>query len=172
MYSLSKCNLIWFWKAERGVFRGRANIDGIQNYVNLQHGELQTIWNHLGQYNKTKGIINKEISYLLKNDEQMVVDAEDIIVTDGAQEAMAIIINTLFDKNDVLLVSDPSYVGFMGYAKIVGIDIRVVRRTKTSIDFEDLEQTIQQIRQEHKKPRAIYEVPNFHNPTGTSMTLS
>lgn len=147
-------------------------IDGIQNYVNLQHGELQTIWNHLGQYNKTKGIINKEISYLLKNDEQMVVDAEDIIVTDGAQEAMAIIINTLFDKNDVLLVSDPSYVGFMGYAKIVGIDIRIVRRTKTSIDFEDLEQTIQQIRQEHKKPRAIYEVPNFHNPTGTSMTLS
>lgn len=146
-------------------------IAGIQNYVGLQQGELQAEWNHLGQYNKTKGIINEEISRLLKNDEKIIVDAENIIVTDGAQEAMAIIINTLFDQNDVLLVSDPSYVGFMGYAKIAGIDIRVVKRTKTSIDFEDLEKTIWQIQQEHKKPRAIYEVPNFHNPTGTSMTL-
>lgn len=152
-------------------FAVEETIAGIKNYVCTQSADWQSALNHYGQYNKTKGIINADIARLLKKDEGILVDAEDIIVTDGAQEAMAILIDTLFDKEDVLLVSDPSYVGFMGYAKIAGIDIRVVKRTKTSVDFEDLERVLLQIQQEQKRPRALYEVPNFHNPTGTSMTL-
>lgn len=58
----------------------------------------------LGQYNMTKGIINDYVAKLLKNDENIVISPDDIVMTDGAQEEMAILINTLFDKNDVLLV--------------------------------------------------------------------
>ena len=152
-------------------FNVSGTVEGIKKMIGLDGSGSESNLNYLGQYNKTKGIINEDIARLLKNDEKIDVDPENIIITDGAQEAMAIIINTLFDKDDVLLVSDPSYVGFIGYAKIAGLDIRTVKRTQSSIDFDDLERTIQQIRRENKLPRALYEVPDFHNPTGKSMTV-
>ncbi len=127
--------------------------------------------NFLGQYNMTKGIINEYVAKLVKNDENIEISPEDIILTDGAQEAMAILINTLFAPGDVLLVTDPSYVGFIGYAKITGVDIRVVKRTDTGIDLDDLRSIIRQVVKEGKNIAAMYEVPDFQNPTGISLPL-
>lgn len=144
-------------------------VSGVKRFAkNLNNGKPL---DSLGQYNMTKGIINDSITKLLKNDEGIIVSPEDIIITDGAQEAMAILIDTLFEKNDVLIVTDPSYIGFIGYAKIAGIDIRVVKRTETGIDFNDLEYIIKQVQSENKKVTALYEVPDFHNPTGVSMPV-
>ena len=129
-------------------------------------------FNYLGQYNKTKGIINDSIAILLANDEQITANPEDIIVTDGAQEGMAIVINTLFSPpDDFLLVSDPSYVGFVGYAKIAGIPVQPIKRDFDSIDLADLESTAKRLLKQGKRPRALYEVPDFHNPTGNYMPL-
>lgn len=129
-------------------------------------------YNALGQYNKTKGIINEDIALLLEKDEGINVHPEDIIMTDGAQEAMAIIIDTLFDATDrdgVLLVSEPSYIGFVGYAKIAGVPIVAIDRKGDSISLDHLEQTILKLQKEGKHARVLYEVPDFHNPTGAYM---
>lgn len=131
-------------------------------------------YNGLGQYNKTKGIINDTLSRLLQNDENIGADPEDIMMTDGAQEGMAIVINSLFDfsaNKDVLLVSDPSYIGFVGYAKIVGMPVVPVARKEDSVDMEHLETTILGLKKQGKNPKVFYEVPDFHNPTGTYMPL-
>jgi len=135
---------------------------------------VEDFYNGLGQYNKTKGIINDAISRLLKNDENIIADPEDIILTDGAQEGMAIVIDSLYDsssKEDVLLVSDPSYIGFVGYAKIAGMPVAPVARDEDSIDMEHLETTIGRLKKEGKNPKILYEVSDFHNPTGTYMPL-
>ena len=143
-------------------------VNGVKRYA-----EIRGIApDFLGQYNMTKGIINDFIAKLVKNDENIDISPEDIVLTDGAQEGMAILIDTLFDKNDVLLVTDPSYVGFIGYAKIAGIDIRVVKRNDTGIDFEDLQRVIDSVIKEGKKITAMYEVPDFQNPTGISLPLN
>ena len=128
--------------------------------------------NYFGQYNMTKGIINDCIAKLVKKDENIDILPDDIIVTDGAQEAMIILIETLFDSGDVLIVSDPSYVGFIGFAKIAGIDIRVIKRTDVGIGFNDLEHIISEVKKEGKKVAAMYEVPDFHNPTGISLPVN
>jgi len=140
----------------------------------LSAGEGDDFFDDLGQYNKTKGIINDTLSALLKNDEGIDADPGDIILTDGAQEGMVIVINTLFDLSsgdDVLLVSDPAYIGFVGYAKILGVPITAVRRNGDSIDLDYLEESIVRLRKEGKNPKVLYEVPDFHNPTGEYMPL-
>lgn len=143
-------------------------VDGAKKYAEITGISL----NHLGQYNMTKGIINDSVAKLVKNDDNIDISSDNIIMTDGAQEAMTILINTLFDRDDVLIVTDPSYVGFIGYAKVAGIDIRVVKRTDTGIDFNDLSRVISEIIKEGKKIAAMYEVPDFQNPTGISLPLS
>ncbi|MGE5339929.1 MAG: PLP-dependent aminotransferase family protein [Candidatus Omnitrophota bacterium] len=140
--------------------------------TNTQGGNKDAFYNALGQYNKTKGIINDAIAKLLFNDEQISVHPEDIILTDGAQEGMAIVINSLFETpDDVLLVSDPSYIGFVGYAKIYGVPIVAVRRDEDSIDLDRLEATIIQLKREGKNPKVLYDVPDFHNPSTAYMPL-
>lgn len=140
----------------------------------LEAGEGDDFFDGLGQYNKTKGIINETLSRLLRNDEDIHADPGNIILTDGAQEGMVIVINTLFDLSsgdDVLLVSDPSYIGFVGYAKILGVPIVTVKRDGDSIDLNHLEETLSRLRKEGKNPKVLYEVPDFHNPTGEYMPL-
>lgn len=135
-------------------------------------GDEETIFNRLGQYNRTKGIINEAVARLLANDEQIEADPGNIIMTDGAQEGMAIVINSLFETpDDVLLVGDPAYIGFVGYAKIYGVSIVPVKRDEDSIDLEHLEAVIVELRREGKNPKVLYEVPDFHNPTGSYMPL-
>ncbi len=128
--------------------------------------------NAFGQYNRTKGIINETIVKLLANDEQITADPGHILMCDGAQEGMTIIINSLFgSQQDVLLVSDPSYIGFVGYAKIYGVPIVPVRRKGNCVDFDHLESLIKELQQAGKNPKCYYEVVDFHNPTGSYMTL-
>ena len=134
--------------------------------------ETAEFYDSLGQYNKTKGIINDSIAKLLQNDENIKIDPEDIILTDGAQEGMAVIINSLFEnREDLLLVSDPSYIGFVGYAKIYGVPIFPVKREKDCIDLEHLDASIRQLKKAGKNPKVLYEVGDFHNPTGAYMPL-
>ncbi len=134
--------------------------------------DIEEFYNSLGQYNKTKGIINEDVSRLLWNDEHIMADPADIVMTDGAQEGMTIIINTLFESNDdVLLVSDPSYIGFIGYAKIYGVPIFPIKRDQDCIDLNHLEAAIIKLKKEGKNPKVLYEVADFHNPTGVYMPL-
>jgi (S)-3,5-dihydroxyphenylglycine transaminase len=70
------------------------------------------VWNDLGQYNRTNGIIHELIARQLAVDEGIDAAAETIVVTAGCQEAMAILLLGLIDPAaDALLVSDPTYIG-------------------------------------------------------------
>jgi (S)-3,5-dihydroxyphenylglycine transaminase len=122
------------------------------------------VWRDLGQYNRTNGIIRDLISDQLANDEDVHVSAESIIVTVGAQEAMAIALSGLFDPaSDVLLVSDPTYIGITGLARILGIRVIPVPADDEGVDPKEVERAIER-RRVLGRPRAFYDIPNFNNP--------
>lgn len=128
-------------------------------------------WNSLGAYNRTNGIIAREIAAQLKADEGIDVDPESIIVTVGAQEAMAIVLMGLFEPGrDVLLASDPTYVGVTGLARVLGIDVVPVPVDDAGIDPEAVQRLIKARRAGHTI-RALYDIPDFNNPLGTCLPL-
>jgi (S)-3,5-dihydroxyphenylglycine transaminase len=94
------------------------------------------------------------------------------MVTNGAQEGMAILAAGLFDlQQDVLLVADPTYNGMTGIASILGVEQCPVPTNEEGMDFALLQVAFEQVRGQGKKPRALYLVPDFSNPTGTTMPL-
>jgi (S)-3,5-dihydroxyphenylglycine transaminase len=126
----------------------------------------------LGQYHKTNGTINGLISRFLLHDEQIDVPPQALMVTDGGQEAMLILIAGLFDRSkDVLLVSDPTYIGITGIATILGVDMRSVPHDNQGLDIAALETAIAQVRADGKTPKALYVIPDFNNPLGTRMPV-
>src|SRR5688572_14720867 len=81
-------------------------------------------WRDVGQYSRTNGVIGEFVAAHLEQDERIDVDAASIAVTVGAHEAMAIVLLGLFEPGaDVLLTSDPTYVGITGLARLFGIRV-------------------------------------------------
>jgi (S)-3,5-dihydroxyphenylglycine transaminase len=134
-------------------------------------GGADAAWRSLGHYSRTNGIIEDLICEHLAKDERIVVAPEDIIVTVGAQEAMAILLAGLFDpREDVLLVSDPSYVGITGLASILGIRVVPVPAGDEGLDPEVVEKVIRRASRDGRV-RALYDIPDFNNPLGTSLSM-
>lgn len=141
--------------------------------VSLSEKKSRTnILNSLGQYNRTKGIINELISKYLKRDEKISTNPEDILMTVGTQEGLAIAVITLCDKeNDVIIVEDPTYIGITHFSIITGYQIEPVPVNTNGLSLEILEEKIMHYKSHGKKVKIVYVIPDYQNPTGNSMAL-
>jgi (S)-3,5-dihydroxyphenylglycine transaminase len=155
------------------VRHGLDKLSSYVAYVAKNSGQSPaTAFNQLGQYQKTNGIINDLVCRFLERDEGIHTTAGAIMITDGCQEAMTILLAGLFNPaKDVLLVIDPTYTGITGIASVLGTALFSVPSEKDDIDLDALAASIHQIQAQGKNPRALYVTPDFNNPLGTSMTL-
>jgi (S)-3,5-dihydroxyphenylglycine transaminase len=71
---------------------------------------------------------------------------------------------------DVLLTSDPTYVGITGLARVLGISVVPIPAGEDGLEPERVEQMIREC-SKWGHPRALYDIPDFNNPLGTSMPL-
>lgn len=135
--------------------------------------DARAVWNDLGQYNKTNGIINDLVARQIANDEAIRAEPSSVVVTCGCQEGMVILLIGLFDPaTDALLVSDPSYIGIPGLARMMGIPLVPVPTGEQGLDPADVARAVEQVRRSGRRPRALYDVPDFNNPLGTRMPLA
>lgn len=127
----------------------------------------------LGQYGPTGGVIRDLVARHLELDENIRVAPESILVTCGCQEAMAILAMALFDPaRDVLLVSDPTYIGITGLATILEVEMRPVASGPDGLETAKVQAAIDAVRAEGRNPRALYDIPDFNNPLGTTLPVS
>ncbi|KUM98053.1 GntR family transcriptional regulator [Streptomyces yokosukanensis] len=125
------------------------------------------------QYGRTKGIIHELIAANLRVDEGIDVDPEAVVVTVGCQEAMFLALRALRrDERDVLLAVSPSYVGIAGAARLVDMKLLPVREGADGVLLDDLAAQVRAARAAGLRPRALYLIPDFANPSGLTMPLN
>jgi len=126
----------------------------------------------LFQYGPTAGRIRELIATSLRQDEDIDVPPESIVVTVGCQEAMLLALRVLISgPGDALLVSSPCYVGITGAARLLDIEVTAVEEQEDGFRCADLEAAIRAERARGRRPRAFYVVPDHSNPSGTTMSL-
>lgn len=91
-------------------------------------------------------------------------DPANILVTSGAQHALTLVIRTLTDRQDRVLVEHPSYPNALDAIHAAGCRPVPVAFTDHGWDMPALETALAQ-----QRPRMAYLVPDFHNPTGMVM---
>lgn len=91
--------------------------------------------------------------------------ADAILVTYGASHAIDLIVRTLTEPGDVVLVEDPVYYLMLDHLREAGVRIVPVPRTPEGPDLEALEAACRQHR-----PKLFFIQPLLHNPTGWSAT--
>lgn len=126
----------------------------------------------LFQYGPTAGRIRELIASSLREDENIDVPAESIVVTVGCQEAMLLVLRALISgPADVFLVSSPCYVGITGAARLLDIEVTEVEEREDGFRCADLELAVRAELAHGRRPRAFYVVPDHSNPAGTTMPI-
>jgi DNA-binding transcriptional MocR family regulator len=90
--------------------------------------------------------------------------ADEILVTTGSQQAIGLVSNVLLDPGDAVLVENPSYVAALQCFGFAGARMVPVPCDEDGLDPEALPALIG----EHR-PKFLYVVPTFQNPTGRTM---
>jgi (S)-3,5-dihydroxyphenylglycine transaminase len=123
-------------------------------------------------YGRTNGHVGDLIARMLDVDENIQVPAAAVMVTTGCQEAMVIALRGLCaGPDDVVLAAEPCYVGLTGAARILGVEVVGVPESPDGLRPETVREVAAATRARGKRPRALYLVPNFANPSGVSLPV-
>jgi 2-aminoadipate transaminase len=123
------------------------------------------------QYGPTEGLEEtKECIAEVMAAEGMGADLEDMLVTTGGQQVLDLVTKTLIDPGDVVVAEGPTYPGavpvFTSYqAEVVQIDMDA-----DGMRVDLLEDTLDRLDREGRRPKFIYTVPSFQNPAGVTMS--
>ena len=98
--------------------------------------------------------------------EGLTVDAEDVVVTTGAQQALDLIGKVLLDPGDEIVVEAPSYVGALSAFSAYEPRFVQIELDEDGMIVERLEEALLR----GVRPKFVYTVPNFHNPAGVTMS--
>ncbi|GHD76467.1 PLP-dependent aminotransferase family protein [Vogesella fluminis] len=88
---------------------------------------------------------------------------DNILLTQGASQALQLVIKMLVNSGDVVLVDDPGYCNLITLLKMAGARVIGAPWTSHGPDTTQLAQLMQA-----HQPRAFFTNPRLHNPTGAS----
>lgn len=126
----------------------------------------------LMQYGRTNGFIADLVARMLAVDEGIDVPADAIAITAGCQEAMIIVLRGLCSgPRDVVLAASPCYVGITGAARVLDIEVVGVPEGRGGLDPATVARVAAEVRASGRRPRALYLVPDFANPSGDCMSV-
>lgn len=124
------------------------------------------------QYGTTEGEapLREEICKWMMR-EKSTVGIENILVTAGSQQGLDIVSKVFLDPKDIVILELPTYIGglqaFGAYrAKMIGVP-----QDDNGMRMDLLEKTLAKLAKKKKKPKFIYVVPDFQNPSGVTLSL-
>lgn len=119
------------------------------------------------QYSTTEGYLPlREYIAARMREKGLEAGPDNILITNGSQQALDLLAKLFVDPGDVVLVEKPSYLGAIQTFRSYQAGFGSVPTDDQGIDVEALESAIKK-----QNPKMIYLTPTFKNPTGVTMSL-
>ena len=90
---------------------------------------------------------------------------DDIVITNGAQQAILVALSVLAERGDVVLTENLTYPGMTAAARWLGLKLESVPLDRDGLIPEALDEACRRHR-----PRALFCLPTLQNPTGVTMS--
>lgn len=92
--------------------------------------------------------------------------SQNVLVTSGAQQGIELVARAFIDPGDYVLVENPTYLGALQAFNYYQARYLTVDMDKDGILVDQVEEKLKR-----HKPKLIYTVSNFQNPTGITMSI-
>lgn len=107
------------------------------------------------------------LAYHLKKFYEITVSPEEILITSGGHQALLLITQCLLKPGDAVAIEGPSYAYSLPLFSSAGLKL-----FKIPVDGNGLiPEEIRTLHREHRI-RMVFTNPTYHNPTGTTLSLS
>lgn len=118
------------------------------------------------QYGTTEGmpILTEELQKFLAT-LGFKAERDEIQTLSGSQQGIDLAFKTFLNPNDVVLAENPTYLAMLQIAKTYEAQVVGVDADDNGLVISDLERKIREY-----KPKLLYVVPTFSNPTGKTYT--
>jgi 2-aminoadipate transaminase len=91
---------------------------------------------------------------------------DEILIVSGSQQGISLVCDTLLDAGDTVILEEPSYFWAICNFQARQARCQTVPLVDGGMDLRLFERALQQ-----KQVKLVYTMPNFQNPTGSSMSL-
>ncbi|MGH2395306.1 MAG: PLP-dependent aminotransferase family protein, partial [Candidatus Limnocylindria bacterium] len=125
------------------------------------------------QYGSARGYpgLIEELVKKLGRDQGIQATPDNILITNGASQALALIVDLLVDAGDIVLSEAPTWSGAVHNFRAAGAEVRTVPIDANGLAVDALERELEQLAANGKRAKLLYFIPNFQNPTGVTTTL-
>jgi GntR family transcriptional regulator/MocR family aminotransferase len=94
----------------------------------------------------------------------IAVTPNEIFIASGSQQALSLVAMSLLRPGDTVVVESPTYANAIQLFKWLDVRLLSVPIDEKGLRVDLLEHLLQ-----HHRPRLLYTIPTFQNPTGTTM---
>jgi 2-aminoadipate transaminase len=122
------------------------------------------------QYTPTPGLDGVR-EYLVDRQEQLQghrPDREELIVTSGGMECIALMCQALVDPGDTVVVEAPSYLGALIAFAAAEADVVAIEMDDEGLIVDALAERLAA----GARPKFVYTIPEYQNPTGRTLSLA
>lgn len=92
--------------------------------------------------------------------------ASEVLVVSGSQQGLDLVARVFIDPGDVVVVEEPTYIGALQSFRVAGAKIIGI-----PVDSDGMRTDILSSILERERPKLIYTLPTFQNPSGAVMSV-
>ncbi len=120
------------------------------------------------QYGATEGYnpLREQLAAFMASKGAKDVAADNLIVTTGSQQALDLLGKTLISPGDKVIVEGPTFLATIQCFRLYGAELISAPIDESGVKTDELEKLIA----EHK-PKFVYLIPTFGNPSGAMLSL-
>ncbi len=137
----------------------------IHEITNASNKVLKENGSEILQYSTTEGYrpLREYIAERYRQKAGLVVDPDDILITNGSQQGIDLVAKILIDRGDNVVIERPGYLGAIQALSFYEPKFHPVPMQDDGINIKLLRKTIKK-----NTVKMFYTVPNFQNPSGIS----
>lgn len=123
------------------------------------------------QYGSTDGTVGlKQVVCDLMRDIGVRCNTDQVFLTSGAQQALALIAKTFLDPGDIVITEGPTYLTALSAFNAYEPEIVAIPFDDEGMRMDLLEEALKKIGKGNPRLKFIYTIPNFQNPGGVTMS--
>jgi len=113
------------------------------------------------------------IDYLrkkIKNSEGISLTRPQIMLSGGASQALDHLCTVFTRSSDIVLVEAPTYLDSIHLFRNHGLEVLQIQTDDEGLILEELVARLEELKIKGKKPRFLYTIPTFQNPSGITLS--
>jgi DNA-binding transcriptional MocR family regulator len=119
--------------------------------------------------NEGPPVLRDALAARIARREGVPLTTDEIAITNGNSPTLHLLAAHVVRPGDVVLVEDPGFSLAMGIFRDLGLEMAGVPFDENGLDVERLPAVLSKLRAAGRRPRLLYTVATFHNPTGLSL---